>query len=530
MAKNGRLMLKCKCVECGITKTKFVKSQSGGALARYKGPSTTDKIAYMASNFVTPAPSFGAMARLLAGQAFKGVKDNVDYYRKGKGIDIHKAILKVAPKKGFVMPGHKYTGPGNPLEKQVKWDLKTGKILEIYEKPTGKTDAVSMQHDVDYSVCANKPKAKQVKCKNEADRKMVKSLDAIPWKDRQWGHAIARNTIATKAKVAGGHVDMALGGDQGGSIRIPAAACGIVGLKPTFGLVPYTGIMSIEFTLDHTGPMARTVYDTALMLEVLAGLDGELDARQPRDLSVPESYTSKLTGEISHLKLAVLKEGFGLPSSEADVDELVRNAADRLVREAGATVEEVSVKMHLDGVKIYRGIGVEGATRMMLDGAGFGTSAKMYYDTTLQEAFARGLKSHPNDLSSTCKLSCLLGRYLLSEYNGTFYSKAQNLGRELCKAYDKVFEDYDVLLMPTIPKKAPTFPPANPSLEEYLGKASSNNPNTSPFNVTGHPALSINAGFSDGLPVGMMIVGRKFDEATVLNVAYAYEKIRDALH
>ncbi|KAL9958373.1 hypothetical protein ACROYT_G035379 [Oculina patagonica] len=202
MAKNGRLMLKCKCVECGITKTKFVKSQSGGALARYKGPSTTDKIAYMASNFVTPAPSFGAMARLLAGQAFKGVKDNVDYYRKGKGIDIHKAILKVAPKKGFVMPGHKYTGPGNPLEKQVKWDLKTGKILEIYEKPTGKTDAVSMQHDVDYSVCANKPKAKQVKCKNEADRKMVKSLDAIPWKDRQWGHAIARNTIATKAKLA----------------------------------------------------------------------------------------------------------------------------------------------------------------------------------------------------------------------------------------------------------------------------------------------------------------------------------------
>ncbi|KAL9965185.1 hypothetical protein ACROYT_G028950 [Oculina patagonica] len=201
MAKNGRLMLKCKCVECGITKTKFVKSQSGGALARYKGPSTTDKIAYMASNFVTPAPSFGAMARLLAGQAFKGVKDNVDYYRKGKGIDIHKAILKVAPKKGFVMPGHKYTGPGNPLEKQVKWDPKTGKILKIYEQPTGKTDAVSMQHDVDYSVCADKPSKDQVKCKNEADKKMVKALDAIPWKDRQWGHAIARNTIATKAKI-----------------------------------------------------------------------------------------------------------------------------------------------------------------------------------------------------------------------------------------------------------------------------------------------------------------------------------------
>ena len=197
-SKNGQLMEKSNCSMCGKNKSKFVK---GGALARRKGPSTTDKIAYVASNFVTPAPSFRAFGRVLAGQAFKGVKDNVDYYRKGKGFDIHKAILKVAPKKGFVMPGHKYTGPGNPLEKQVKWDSKTGKILEIYEKPTGKTDAVSMQHDVDYSVCANKRSKDQVKCKNEADRKMVKSLDAIPWKDRQWGHAITRNTIAGKAKL-----------------------------------------------------------------------------------------------------------------------------------------------------------------------------------------------------------------------------------------------------------------------------------------------------------------------------------------
>ena len=106
----------------------------------------------------------------------------------GAGLDIHKAILKVAPKKGFVMPGHHYTGPGNPLEQQLKYNPDTGEIL-------------SMQHDVDYSVCANKPSKDQVKCKNDADRKMVNALDAIPWKDRQWGHAIARNTIATKAKL-----------------------------------------------------------------------------------------------------------------------------------------------------------------------------------------------------------------------------------------------------------------------------------------------------------------------------------------
>ena len=119
----------------------------------------------------------------------------------GGSLDIHNAILKVAPKKGFVMPGHHYTGPGNPLDKQLKYNPNTGQILQIYQQPTGKTDAVAMQHDVDYSVCGNKPKSDQVKCKNEADRKMVKALDSIPWKDRQWGHTVARNAIAAKAKL-----------------------------------------------------------------------------------------------------------------------------------------------------------------------------------------------------------------------------------------------------------------------------------------------------------------------------------------
>ena len=128
----------------------------------------------------------------------------LDPLHRGGGIDIHKAILKVAPKKGFVMPGHRYTGPGNPLEQQLRYDPVTGQILEIYQQPTGKTDAVSMQHDVDYSVCGNKPKSDQVKCRNDADRKMVKALDAIPWKERQWGHTVARNAIAAKSKLGMG--------------------------------------------------------------------------------------------------------------------------------------------------------------------------------------------------------------------------------------------------------------------------------------------------------------------------------------
>ena len=117
--------------------------------------------------------------------------------KKGRGVDIHKAIGKLPkPQKGWTLPGHNYTGPYNPLEEQLRYNPTTGEILEFYVNPTGKTDAVAAQHDVDYSVCGN-----DRKCKNKADRKMVKSLDAIPWKERQYGHWIARNVIDVKEKL-----------------------------------------------------------------------------------------------------------------------------------------------------------------------------------------------------------------------------------------------------------------------------------------------------------------------------------------
>ena len=123
--------------------------------------------------------------------------------QKGKGVDIHKAIGKLPkPKGGFTLPGHNYTGPYNPLEKQLRYNPTTGEILEFYQKPTGKTDAIAAQHDVDYSVCENDRNPGDIRrCKNKADRKMVKSLDAIPWKERQWGHALARNVIDVKQKL-----------------------------------------------------------------------------------------------------------------------------------------------------------------------------------------------------------------------------------------------------------------------------------------------------------------------------------------
>ena len=167
----------------------------GGALYHRK-PTITDKIAEGAAMFVNPTASWTGALKLLGSQGLKGITDNVKHY-KGSGVDIHKMIGKLPkPKGGFTLPGHKYTGPYNDLDSQVKYDLVTGEILEIYDAPTGKTDAIAMQHDVDYSVCKD-----DKKCKNKADRKMVKALDSVPYNERQWGHWLARNMINMKQKL-----------------------------------------------------------------------------------------------------------------------------------------------------------------------------------------------------------------------------------------------------------------------------------------------------------------------------------------
>ncbi|MGH8595256.1 MAG: amidase family protein, partial [Gammaproteobacteria bacterium] len=151
------------------------------------------------------------------------------------------------------------------------------------------------------------------------------------------------SSAGSAALVAGGHVDMAIGGDQGGSIRIPASWCGVYGLKPTHGLVPYTGAFPIEATLDHLGPITRSVADCALLLEVIAGEDG-LD---PRQYAVKkEAYTKALSGDIQGLRIGIVPEGFGWPGlSEADVDDAVRQAAGRF-EQHGVVVSTVSIPWH----------------------------------------------------------------------------------------------------------------------------------------------------------------------------------------
>jgi amidase len=323
--------------------------------------------------------------------------------------------------------------------------------------------------------------------------------------------------------IATGEVDMATGGDQGGSIRMPAGWCGIVGLKPTYGLVPYTGIFPIELTLDHHGPMARTVSDVALLLDVIAGED-KLDPRQC-NIQVANSYTAALTGEVDNLRVGIVREGFGWTGlSEPDVDKIVHQAAYRLEK-VGATVNEISIPMHRDGVHLWKVIATEGATVLMIKGHGMGTNWKGHYTTSLLDAYARGWHTRANDLSETVKSVALLGQYMQNKYHGRYYAKAQNLARVLRNAYDCALEEYDILVMPTLPLKATKLPPKNLNRLEYVDRALEMLVNTCPFNITGHPAISVNAGMSEGLPVGIMFIGKFWHEQTVLQIAHAFEQI-----
>lgn len=347
------------------------------------------------------------------------------------------------------------------------------------------------------------------------------------------GHSAGGSSSGSAALVANGDVDLALGGDQGGSIRIPSAYCGIVGLKPTWGLVPYTGAMPIELTLDHLGPMTRTVSDNALMLEVLAGPDG-LDPRQTA-LAKTKRYADALDRDVSSLRIGVVKEGFGhrkpfkesigTADSEEDVDSCVRGAA-QIFKSLGADVREISLPHHLFGPTIWTVIATEGATRQMMLDNGHGLNWKGLYLTSLIDAHS-AWRMRANELPDTVKYTMLVGQYMIKTGRGRYYAKGQNLARKLREDYDRALGEFDLLMMPTTPLKAPLLPDPDAPRQLYLQRAWENMGNTFSFDVTGHPALQIPCGMSDGLPIGLMLVGKHFDEMTLYQAASAFEQSGD---
>jgi amidase len=336
-------------------------------------------------------------------------------------------------------------------------------------------------------------------------------------------HSAGGSSSGSGVVVAVGDADMAMGGDQGGSIRVPSAWSGIYGLKQTYGLVPYTGVFPIELTLDHTGPMAASVEDVALLLEAIAGEDG-LDPRQPSGVQ-GKRYSEALTGSVDGLRIGMLAEGFGWPDlSEEDVDETVRDAIGILGDLGAEITDDISIPLHRSCLDLWNVIGGEGAAKLMHQGNSMGTNWLGYYNTSQMEVFGRGLKTRADDLSVTNKLAMMYGQYMQDQYLGRYYAKAQNIRLRLRKEFARAFEHVDIIAMPTTPMKPEELPGPDAPYDEIVNKALFNLVNTCTFDLTHHPAITVPCGRSDGLPIGMMLVGKHWNEETILRAAHAFEQ------
>ncbi len=315
------------------------------------------------------------------------------------------------------------------------------------------------------------------------------------------------------AAVAAGEAFFATGTDTGGSIRQPASLTGVIGMKPTYGRVSRYGMIAFASSLDQCGPFARSVRDCALVLGALAGHDAR-DATSV-DLPVPD-YAAALTGGVKGLRLGVPREYF-VAGMEPGVEAAVRTAID-LLRDAGAEIVEVSLPSTDRGLATYYIIAPAEASANLarFDGVRYGHSAG---DDDLLTNY---LRSRGDGFGPEVKRRIMLGTYALSAgYYDAYYVKAQQVRTLIKDEFDHVLTDVDALLAPTSPSVAfPIGAKTDDPLLMYLNDAC-----TLPVNIAGLPGISVPCGLSDGKPVGLQVIGRAFDEATVLRVADAYEGI-----
>lgn len=317
------------------------------------------------------------------------------------------------------------------------------------------------------------------------------------------------------AAVAAGQCDVAIGTDQAGSVRNPASWCGVVGLKPTYGLVPYTGFVPMDRGFDHAGIIADDSQTVADVLSTIAGIDRQngvrLDPRQPSTVpDDPYQAEDAPTG----LTVGVLEEGFDWPFSESAVDNCVSAA----LADAPWTIESVSVKHHRLTPAIVGATAPVGGART-LAGDGVGTDATGWHWEGL--ATALGTAEQTTETLLPAVVAAQLFREHLSQ-SGTMagYARAKNLVLAAGRAYDAALEEYDLLALSTSPTTA--LEPAE-NTETRLARLGWLPANTGLFNQTGHPALSVPCGTVDGLPVGLQLVAGRFEEEKLLNAAQEFE-------
>ena len=316
------------------------------------------------------------------------------------------------------------------------------------------------------------------------------------------------------AAVAANLVPWALGSDTGGSIREPASFCGIVGLKPTYGLVSRSGLVAFASSLDQIGPMTKDVEDSALLLNIIAGHD-ENDSTSVKREKI--DYTKNLKNSIQGMKIGVPKEFFG-EGINPEVKKSLENSIEEY-KKLGAIVEECSLDVSESSLAAYYIIACAEASSNLgrFDGIRYGYRAKDYKN--LKELF---VKSRTEGFGKEVKRRIILGTYVLSSgYYDAFYKKAQKVRTYVKNKFDECFKKYDVLITPVAPTTAFDIgSKTNNPLEMYLADIC-----TVSINIASVPAISIPCGVdSNNMPIGMQLIGNRFQEEKILNAAYAIEQ------
>lgn len=330
-----------------------------------------------------------------------------------------------------------------------------------------------------------------------------------PWDDTR---ASGGSTSGASVLVATGQADYGIGTDVGGSVRNPAAWCGIVGLKPTFGALPYDGAMPTERTMDHIGILTRHAADLPVLLDALA------------DPPPSGTHGSRFDADIEGLHVGLLSEGFGWPGrSDARVDDAVRRAGHQLA-DLGMPVTEVSVPLHRHGHDIHVPILLEGGLTTVFETRLQGNNHLEGYHPKFAATFGAALTERPEDLGTGGLVALVSATLLRDATNGVVAAYAQWLRARLRQQVDAALDDVDVLVLPTVPMLAHKIPD-NPHAATVYGEMGLEmHDNNCVFNLTGHPAISVPCALVDGLPVGMMLVGHRNTEGQLARIAHEFEK------
>ena len=316
------------------------------------------------------------------------------------------------------------------------------------------------------------------------------------------------------AAVAANMVPWALGSDTGGSVRQPSSFCGVVGLKPTYGLVSRYGLVAFASSLDQIGPITKDVEDNAILLNIIAGHDSK-DSTSAN--TQKKDYTKSLKDDVKGLRIGIPKEYFG-EGINPEVKESVMAVAKKY-EELGATVEECSISVTDYALATYYIIACAEASSNLgrFDGIRYGYRTENY--SNLKDIYRN---SRSEGFGSEVKRRIILGTYVLSSgYYDAYYKKAQKVRTLVKQTFKELFKKYDVLLTPTSPTVAFDIGTrSNNPLEMYLADIC-----TVSINIGGVPAISVPCGLdSQGMPIGFQLIGNHFDEETLYRAAYTYEK------